>query len=418
MHEVDYRALVNPTFQTAQQTLYLLAAARNEDAICYIQQMGLKNGLEHSRKDSQQENPIFTQQEAKDLMLGVTLGVECRYETLTRLIRESGLPNVFDIACGYTPRALTAQKMGLHYVGLDVPVVAEQMSQLAEKVFPEADHPIYVGGDATNAASLAAATDSLDGPLFITSEGLLQYLSKNELIQMIQGIRQILKKHGGAWYSSDMEVAYDALSAAAIGNPDALRRFAQARSALANKTDIYFESASFENLEEKLRFFESHGLQVTRMPFYLEGQNLNTLATFPTEKQEKLKGLLKSFCIWKMNLAADRGSSDAEPNLQKAENLSISYFVEDGLLHCTPAGRIDTLSAPALLKLFEETEMSLTGILLDCGKLEYISSAGLRILMMAVKRLGEGSVCLTHANAMVREILETTGFDTILRICD
>ena len=114
MHEVDYRALVNPTFQTAQQTLYLLAAARNEDAICYIQQMGLKNGLEHSRKDSQRENPIFTQQEAENLMLGVTLGVECRYETLTRLIRDSGLANVFDIACGYTPRALTAQKMRLH----------------------------------------------------------------------------------------------------------------------------------------------------------------------------------------------------------------------------------------------------------------------------------------------------------------
>ena len=76
MHEVDYRALVNPTFQTAQQTLYLLAAAHNEDAICYIRQMGLKNGLEPSRADSQQENPIFTQQEAKDLMLGVTLGVE------------------------------------------------------------------------------------------------------------------------------------------------------------------------------------------------------------------------------------------------------------------------------------------------------------------------------------------------------
>ena len=70
------------------------------------------------------------------------------------------------------------------------------------------------------------------------------------------------------------------------------------------------------------------------------------------------------------------------------------------------------------MKLFEETGMSLTGILLDCGKLEYISSAGLRILMMAVKRFGEGSVCLTHVNAVVREILETTGVDTILRICD
>ena len=42
--------------------------------------MGLKNGLEQSRQENQKDPPIFTEQEAKDLMLGVTLGVECRYE--------------------------------------------------------------------------------------------------------------------------------------------------------------------------------------------------------------------------------------------------------------------------------------------------------------------------------------------------
>ena len=237
---------------------------------------------------------------------------------------------------------------------------------------------------------------------------------------MIQGIRQVLKQHGGAWYSSDMEVAYDALSAVAVGNLDALKRFAQARSALASKTDIYFESASFENLEEKIRFFERYGLCVSREPFYVEGQKLHTLAAFPTGKQEKLKELLKSFCVWKMTLAEDPVLSDTEHGIQTAENLSISYALENGVLHCTPAGRIDTLSAPALLKLFEETagKVSLTGMSLDCRKLEYISSAGLRVLMMAVRRLGEGSVTVTHVNAMVKEIFETTGFDAILRILE
>ena len=61
MSERDYRTLVNPTFHTAQQTLYLLAAAHNEDAICYIQQMGLKNGLEQSRQENQKDPPPFLQ---------------------------------------------------------------------------------------------------------------------------------------------------------------------------------------------------------------------------------------------------------------------------------------------------------------------------------------------------------------------
>ncbi|MGN1184825.1 MAG: STAS domain-containing protein [Oliverpabstia sp.] len=418
MSNMDYRALVNPTFNTAQQTLYMLAAAHNEDAICYIKEMGIKNGLEASRQAAHQENSIFTEQEGKDLMTGVILGIECRYESLTRLIKESGIKNVFDIACGYTPRALTVKKMGLDYIGLDVPVVAEQMAAFAAKLFPQTSHPVYIGGDATNAASLDEAAEKMEGELFITSEGLLQYLSKNELIQMIQGIRKLLLKHGGAWYSSDMEVAYDKISAVNIGNPDALRRFAQARNALADKTDIYFESASFQSTEDKMHFFEEHGLKVEKVPFYVEGQHLNTMMAIAPEKQEKLKALLKSFSIWKMvpdeNYAAKKSACIAE----SVDHLSIRYQEEDGILYCTLEGRVDTLSAPELLKVFEETAANtpLKAMEIDAQKLEYISSAGLRVLMIAVKRMGSGSVSVLHASETIKDIFETTGFDTMIQI--
>ena len=418
MSEKDYRALVNPTFNTAQQTLYMLAAAHNEDAISYIKEMGIKNGLEASRQSVAQENSIFTEQEGKDLMMGVTLGVECRYESLTRLIRESGTKNVFDIACGYTPRALTTHKMGLDYIGLDVPVVAEQMAAFAAKLFPQSSHPVYVGGDATNAASLAEAADQMDGELFITSEGLLQYLSKNELIQMIQGIRKLLLKHGGAWYSSDMEVAYDKISAVNIGNPDALRRFAQARSAIAEKADINFESANFQSIEDKMHFFEEHGLIIEKVPFYVEGQHLNTMMAIAPEKQEKLKALLKSFSIWKMvpdeNYAAKKSACIAE----SADHLSIRYQEEDGILYCTLEGRVDTLSAPELLRVFEKTaeETPLKAMEIDAQQLEYISSVGLRVLMIAVKRMGTGSVSVLHASEAIKDIFETTGFNTMIQV--
>lgn len=418
MPDMDYRALVNPTFNTAQQTLYMLAAAHNEDAICYIKEMGLQNGLEHSRQDSHKENPIFTEQEGKDLMTGVTLGIECRYESLTRLIKESGIKNVFDIACGYTPRALTAKKMGLDYVGLDVPVVADQMAVFAQKLFPQTSHPLYVGGDATNAASLAEAADQMEGELFITSEGLLQYLSRNELIQTIQGIRELLVKHGGAWYSSDMEVAYDKISAVNIGNPDALKRFAQARSALANKTDIYFESASFQSVEDKIHFFEENGLKVERIPFYVEGQHLNMMMAIAPEKQEKIKALLKSFSVWKMVPDENYEAGKSVCMAEQVDNLTIRYQEEDGVLYCTLEGRVDTLSAPALLKIFEETAANtpLKAMEVDAQKLQYISSAGLRVLMIAVKRMGPGSVSVLHANEVVKDIFHTTGFQEMIRL--
>ena len=52
-----------------------------------------------------------------------------------------------------------------------------------------------------------------------------------------------------------------------------------------------------------------------------------------------------------------------------------------------------------------------TGLTVDCEKLEYISSAGLRTLLFLVKRLGFGSVKMIHASDEVMDILETTGFD-------
>lgn len=340
------------------------------------------------------------------------------YESLTRLIKESGSKNVFDIECGYTPRALTVKKMGLDYIGLDVPVVADQMSGLAAKLFPEAAHPMYVGGDATNAASLAAAADRLNGELFITSEGLLQYLSENELVQMIHGIREILLKHGGAWYSSDMEVEYDKLSAVNIGNPDALKRFAQARSAVADKSSIFFESAKFNSIEDKLSFFEKNGLKVERVPFYTDGQHSNMLMAVSPEKQPKILGLLRSFNIWKMTPDEKYMASASVPKAERIEDLSISYYVENGILNCVTDGRIDTLSSPVLLKIFEESgeQNELTSMRIDATKLEYISSAGLRVLMIAAKRLGDNSVAVLHANDTVRDIFASTGFDSIIDV--
>ena len=80
-------------------------------------------------------------------------------------------------------------------------------------------------------------------------------------------------------------------------------------------------------------------------------------------------------------------------------------------------GRLDTITAPEL-----ETELkaSLDGVeklSLDFAKLEYISSAGLRVLFSTQKRMktqGEMTVC--NVNETILEIFEVTGFNDILTI--
>jgi len=80
-------------------------------------------------------------------------------------------------------------------------------------------------------------------------------------------------------------------------------------------------------------------------------------------------------------------------------------------------GRLDTMTAPMLeAELKKETE-NIDSLVLDFSKLEYISSAGLRVLLSAHKAMGgKGGMRVTHVNEIVREVFEVTGFADILNI--
>ena len=69
----------------------------------------------------------------------------------------------------------------------------------------------------------------LDGELFISSEGLMQYLSADEAEQFIGGIRQVLSEHGGAWYSSDWNVDYQQFSTRNMSSPEGVKYYNETR---------------------------------------------------------------------------------------------------------------------------------------------------------------------------------------------
>ena len=81
------------------------------------------------------------------------------------------------------------------------------------------------------------------------------------------------------------------------------------------------------------------------------------------------------------------------------------------------SGRLDTSTAPALDKTIREDISETTALTLDLKGLEYISSAGLRVLLTAQKRMqAPGSMRLIHVGEEVMEILDMTGFSDVLVI--
>ena len=80
-------------------------------------------------------------------------------------------------------------------------------------------------------------------------------------------------------------------------------------------------------------------------------------------------------------------------------------------------GRLDTITAPALDKTINEDIVDTKNLVLDVKGMEYISSAGLRVLLAAQKKMQKiGSMKLTGVCAEVMEVFEMTGFADILVI--
>ena len=80
-------------------------------------------------------------------------------------------------------------------------------------------------------------------------------------------------------------------------------------------------------------------------------------------------------------------------------------------------GRLDTLTSPELDARINKVVANAKKLVLDLGKLEYVSSAGLRVLLGAAQQMdGKGEMVLVHVSENVREIFDVTGFIEVFNI--
>ncbi len=97
--------------------------------------------------------------------------------------------------------------------------------------------------------------------------------------------------------------------------------------------------------------------------------------------------------------------------------LNIIKTVENGKAVFAPEGRLDTVTAPDLEKELKDVLPKVDELEFNLEKLEYVSSAGLRVLLSAHKVMaGKGGMKVTHVSEMIMEIFDVTGFSDILTI--
>ena len=97
--------------------------------------------------------------------------------------------------------------------------------------------------------------------------------------------------------------------------------------------------------------------------------------------------------------------------------MTIEKTVTDTAATLKIVGRLDTTTAPELEATIDACAAGLKELVLDCSALEYVSSAGLRVILKAQKLMNaQGSMKLTHVNADIMEVFDITGFADILTI--
>ena len=97
--------------------------------------------------------------------------------------------------------------------------------------------------------------------------------------------------------------------------------------------------------------------------------------------------------------------------------MTIQQIKNENALTVALEGRLDTMTAPELETALKTALEGVTDLTFDLEKLDYVSSAGLRVLLAAQKTMNrQGSMKVMHVNDIITEIFEVTGFTDILTI--
>lgn len=411
---------VNPVFNTAKMTIFQLSAAGDQDAIEIAKKLNLTF--------EQTQNSENTKAMPEHMLAG-TIMLETRYRTSAAMAEQTGYHTVVDLPCGYTPRAKAFSQKGIEYYGLDLPAAIREAEPVVMSLIDEDKRSAvhFCGVDATNGASLKEALKDVKEPICITTEGLLMYFTDSEVGALCDNIRMLLKEHGGCWLIADPETTMQyILTLQPIAGERFMEIMMNSKKGVQEKSDVPVGSNSLtvspmgdpaENMKKAMMFLASHGLKAERMIVADHMPEIASLSKAAPEQAEAIRQNMKKCAYWKitpMDVSVAVETADL-----KADSFEMQASVENDVLKLRLKGRVDTLTAPKLLALFEcvIAEHTIDSVVINCGELEYISSAGLRVLLI-MKKECKGGVRLKDVNQLVTEILEQTGFDSVLDVND
>ena len=415
----DIMTEINPVFLTAKSCLSVLAKLRDEDALKLIGKLGF---FESQEAEEIKNAPKDKLEMAKKIAPAFYSQVETRFfATNEMILNDKNSKIVLDLGCGYTPRGIKLANSGIKYIGVDLPAVINTLKPIIKEIIGENDNIIYKQVDLTNYSSILEALGDNKGELFITTEGIMNYLNTFELKEVISNIKRLLKTYGGKWVTCDntLLATQQYIIAAALGiPPEKSEILAQLGNSIATsmaKIKKFDNVFADKDLEKCKQYLDENGFDLN----IEKGSNnipkmIRSISTFPENTVKNMRKVLENMDFWIITLKND--AKNIIPFETKKFNIDLKK--EEGNIIIKLEGRLDTISSKILIEAFnEEMEKgNITGIKIDLENVEFISSGGIRALTIIDKKFeNENHIEIINIKDNLKEMILSKDYEDIVK---
>ena len=307
----DIMTEINPVFLTAKSCLSVLAKLRDEDALKLIGKLGF---FESQEAEEIKNAPKDKLEMAKKIAPAFYSQVETRFfATNEMILNDKNSKIVLDLGCGYTPRGIKLANSGIKYIGVDLPAVINTLKPIIKEIIGENDNIIYKQVDLTNYSSILEALGDNKGELFITTEGIMNYLNTFELKEVISNIKRLLKTYGGKWVTCDntLLATQQYIIAAALGiPPEKSEILAQLGNSIATsmaKIKKFDNVFADKDLEKCKQYLDENGFDLN----IEKGSNnipkmIRSISTFSENTVKNMRKVLENMDFWIITLKNDQ----------------------------------------------------------------------------------------------------------------
>ena len=222
----------------------------------------------------------------------------------------------------------------------------------------------------------------------MSTEGLVGYFTNSELEEMCGAIHALLTEFGGCWATCDVDASMlYGVTFATLLDPSVAFNIQKAMQNATNTSENFVTTTLIAGTqEEKLAFMQSQGFDVQKISFADMLPDLNSLKDRP-EDMVRYRQACSQMNLWVMTVKSD--SKLLSENTSVKKPFSIISDLKGENLHIHLTGRVDSITAPELLEFYKKQmeQNHITSADLDVKQMEYISSAGLRVLLIMFKEL-------------------------------